>query len=138
MKLELKTLTTCGANSEGEIIELNFLNAAGVPVCVQMSLGHAQSIAMMFLGLLTDGVRKNVGTDKVRYAFPVGGWSIESTDKSDRLIATFATKDGFEVSFAIPRDTCGGLSLALHHEARSQSDGVDLLMKLNHDDIRLN
>jgi hypothetical protein len=138
MKLELRTLTTCGANSDGESIELNFLDAAGVPVCVQMSLGHAQSIAMMFLGLLTDGVRKNVGTDKERYAFPVGGWSIESTDKSDCLIATFATKDGFEVSFAIPRDTCGGLSVALHHKARSQSDGVDLLMKLDHDNIRFN
>jgi hypothetical protein len=138
MKLELKTLTTCGANSDGEIVELNFLDPAGVSVCVQMSLGHAQSIAMMFLGLLTDGVRKNVAMDKVCYAYPLGGWSIESADKSDRVIATFATKDGFEVSFAIPRETCGGLSLALHHKARSRQDGVDLLMNVNHDDIRFN
>jgi hypothetical protein len=138
MKLELKTLTTCSANSEGEIIELNFLDPAGVPVCIQMSLGHAQSIAMMFLGLLTDGVRKNGGTDKARYAFALGGWWIESTDKSDCPIATFATKDGFEVSFAIPRDTCGGLSLALQHKATSHSKGVDLSMNAHHDDIRFN
>jgi hypothetical protein len=138
MKLELKTLTTCGTNSDREIIELNFLDPVGVPLCVQMSLGHAQSIAMMFLGLLTDGVRKNVGTDNVCYAFPLAGWSIESTDKSDCVIATFATKDGFEVSFAIPRETCRGLSLALRHKAGSQLDEVDLLMNVNRNDIRFN
>jgi len=138
VKLELKTLTTCAEKSDGEIIELNFLDSKGVPVCVQMTLGHAQSIALMLLGLLTDAVRKNVGTNKARYAFPFGGWCIESTDKSDCLIATFATKDGFEISFAIPRDTCGGLSLALEHGARSRADGIDLSMTVHHDDIRFN
>jgi hypothetical protein len=138
MKLELKTLTTCGAKSDGEIIELNFLDTADVPVCVQMTLGHAQSIAMLLLGLLTDAVRKNVGADKARYAFPLGGWWIESTDKSDCLIATFATKDGFEVSFAIPRDTCGGLSLALQQKARRQPDDIDLSVNVHHGDIRFN
>jgi len=113
MKLELKTLKTFGAKPDGEVIEINFIDSADKPVCLQMTFGHAQSIAMMLLGLLTDAVRKNVGTDKSRYAFPLGSWWIESTDNSDCLIVTFATKNGFEVSFAIPRDTCGVLSEVL-------------------------
>jgi hypothetical protein len=104
IKLELKTLKTFGVKPDGEVIELNFVDPAGIPVCFQMTFAHAQSIAMMLLGLLTDVLRKNVGTDKSRYAFPLGSWWIESADKSGCLIATFATKDGFEVSFAILRD----------------------------------
>jgi len=113
MKLELKTLTTCGMKSDDEIVEINFVDSAGKPVCFQMTLDYAQSIAMMLLGLLTDALRKNVGTDMSRYAFRLGSWRIESRDKSGCLIATFATKDGFEVSFAIPHDTCGVLGQAL-------------------------
>jgi hypothetical protein len=113
MKLELKTLKTFGVKPDGEGIELNFVDSAGKPVCFQMTFDHAQSIAMMLLGLLTDALRKNAGTDKSRYAFPLGSWWIDSTDNSDCLIATFAAKDGFEVSFAIPHDTCGVLSQAL-------------------------
>lgn len=56
MKLELKTLTTCGAKSDGEIIEINSLDSAGVPVCV--AFDHAQSIVMMLLGPLTDALRR--------------------------------------------------------------------------------
>jgi hypothetical protein len=112
-KHELKALTSFGVKPDGEFIELNFVDSAGKLVCFQMTFDHAQSIAMMLLGLLTDALRKNVGTDKSRYAFPLGSWWIESTDKSDCLIATFATKDGFEVSYAIPHDTCGVLSQAL-------------------------
>jgi hypothetical protein len=137
MNLELKTLTTCGVKSDGEIIELNFVDSAGGPVCFQMSFDHAQSIAMTLPGLLTDALRKIVGTDKTRYAFPLASWWIESADKRDCLIATFATEGGFEVSFAIPHDACGGLGLALQHETRSQPDSVDLSMK-THDDIRFN
>jgi hypothetical protein len=138
VKFELKTLTTCGVKSDVEIIELNFVDSAGAPVCIQMPLGHAQSIAMMILGLLTDAVRKNVGTDKSRYAFLLGNWCLDPADESDCLIATFATKNGFEVSFAIPRDVCGRLSQALRHKAGSQPDGVDLSMNAHHDDIRFN
>jgi hypothetical protein len=51
MNLELKRLTTCRVKSDGEIIELNFVDSAGEPVCFQMSFDLAQSIAMTLPGL---------------------------------------------------------------------------------------
>jgi len=135
VKVELKALTNCGVRHDGEILELNFVDAQGAPVCFQMTFNDAQAIAMTLPGLLTQALRKIAGTDKTRYAFPLGSWWLESTDKSDCLIATFATDDGFEVSFAILREACGGLGLAFQHEAESQ---LDLPKSPHRQDISLN
>jgi len=123
--IDLKELTTCGVSPCGNVIELNFTDGAGRPGCLRMSFDSAQAIAMTLPQLLTEALRKITGTDKARYVFPLGSWWMEANERADGLIATFATDDGFQVSFGVPRDACGGLSWAFRHDAEEATSWDD-------------
>jgi hypothetical protein len=104
-----------------------------------MTFDGGQAVVMTLPHLLTQALRKITGTDTARYVFPLGAWWIETAGEKDNVIATFATDEGFEVSFAIPREGCGGLGWALGQEAKSSlsPDDVNWLEEI-HDNVRLN
>jgi hypothetical protein len=139
VKIDLKELTTCNVSANGQTIDFNFVDGEGTPVCLRMTFDSGQAIAMTLPRLLTEALRKITGSDKTRYVFPLGSWWIEAADEKSGLIATFATDDGFEVSFAIPRKACGGLGWALRYEQPDSlsPDDVNRLDEV-HDDVRLN
>ena len=139
MTIELKELTTCGVSTCGQAIELNFIDGEGTPVCLRMTFGSGQAIAMTLPQLLTEALRKITGSDNARYAFPLGSWWIEANGEKDSLIATFATYDGFQVSFDVPRDACGRLGWAFRHEAAVATSRDDQDWSADsHVDVRLN
>jgi hypothetical protein len=139
VKIVLKELTTCGLEPGGKALELNFVDAAGTPVALQVPFDHAQAMAMTLPRLLTLALKQITGNPKARYVFPLGKWSIESGIDQECLITTLSTEDGFEVSFGIPAEACRGLGWALRDEAdaRARSDDTQLAPD-GGDPVRLN
>ena len=119
MKIELKELTTCDVASDGEVVKLNFTDAAGIPVCLQLPFDGAQSIAMTLPRLLTVALLRMMRKQDARYVFPLGSWRLEYAAERTCVVTTLATEDGFEVSFGIPFGACRGLGWALRQEAEN-------------------
>ena len=113
MEIEVKTLTTCKVERDGETLELSFIGADGQPASLRLPFESAQAIAMTLPGLLTEAVQRITGEEQSRYVFPLGTWRLDAADDVGGAIATFATTDGFAVSFGIPLEACRSLGWAL-------------------------
>jgi hypothetical protein len=136
MEIEIKTLTTCTVEPDGEMLELSFIDGAGRPALLRVPFENAQAIAMTLPGLLTEAVQKITGEEESRYVFPLGMWRLDATDDVGGAIATFATTDGFMVSFGISPATCRSLGWALSSQAEpgdadDGSSGADKRDRLN-------
>jgi hypothetical protein len=116
VKIDLKGLTTCGLEPDGEMLELHFVDGSGEPGSLRVPFESAQAIAMTLPRLLSEAVRRITGAQQSRYVFPLGTWRVESSEDHACAIATFATADGFEVSFGISPEACRGLGWALKSE----------------------
>jgi hypothetical protein len=125
MKIKLKELTTCGLQSGGEALELNFVDANGAEICLQVPFDHAQAMAMTLPRLLNVALKQVTGNPQARYVFPLGRWSVEAASDDDCLITTLSTEDGFEVSFGLPAETCRGLGWTLKNEADTLAGADD-------------
>jgi hypothetical protein len=125
MKICSSKLTTCGVTDDGEVVELGFLDSSSEAVSVQLSFDQAESLVMTLPHLLARALRRRTGLENARYVFRVGDWSIESTEEEhDCIILTLATVDAFEVSLAIPLETCGLLGACLRDETEKAVDAA--------------
>ena len=134
MKIDLKGLTTCRVEPDGEVLELDFVDGAGEPRSLRMPFESAQAIAMTLPRLLSEAVRRITDREQSRYVFPLGTWRVESTQDHACAIATLATADGFEVSFGISPEACRGLGWALKSESERTDEpegGADGPARLN-------
>jgi hypothetical protein len=116
MIIHCRTLTTCDAIGNGEIVKLDFVDEDGSAVSLLLAFEHAQSIAMTLPRLLTQAVRAQTGLDSTRYVFSLGEWILEGTECNQSVILTLKTEDGFEVSFRIPPGACKSLGQVLQRE----------------------
>ena len=117
MRISSSRLTTCSVAADGETIELGLVDRSGAPVILQLPLDQAEAVVMTLPNMLTRAVKRRTGTQEARYVFSLNEWLIEDTGDKKSLIVTLRTTDGFEVSFAIPLETCQSLGWSLKHEA---------------------
>lgn len=121
MEIEVKTLTTCAVELDGETLELSFIDTAGRATLLRLPFESAQAIAMTLPQLLTQAVQRITGEEASRYVFPLDAWQLDASDDVNGAIATFTTGDGFAVSFGIARETCRSLGWALKSQAERES-----------------
>jgi hypothetical protein len=117
MKIALKELTTCGVQPGGETLELNFIDATGAQVCLQVPFVHAQAMLMTLPHLVDVALKRVTGNPQARFVFPLGQWSVETASDDNCLITTLSTEDGLEVSFGLPAEACRSLGWTLKNEA---------------------
>jgi hypothetical protein len=125
MKIALRELTTCGLQSGGETLELNFVDQNGAQICLQVPFDHAQAMAMTLPRLLDVALKQVTGNPQARYVFPLGRWSVETASDENCLITTLSTEDGFEVSFGLPAEACRSLGWTLMNEAATPAPADD-------------
>jgi hypothetical protein len=116
LKIDLKGLTTCRVQADGETLELGFVDGSGESSSLRVPFESAQAIAMTLPRLLSEAVRRITGEEQSRYVFPLGKWRVEAAEDQSGAIATLSTPDGFEVSFGITPAVCRGLGWALKSE----------------------
>jgi hypothetical protein len=127
-KISSQRLTTCGVLEDGKTVRLDLVDQHGGPVSLQLPFEQAEAVIMTLPHLLTRAIRARTGSAEARYVFPLGKWLIEATKNQaclqGCLMVTLKTTDGFEVSFAIPFDTCQALGWTLKNEADQAIESV--------------
>ena len=117
VKIRSQKLTTCQVAADGTNVGLEFLDHSGRAVTVEFPLDQAEAVIMTMPHLLAEAVKCQTGNEAARYVFNLEGWSIESTENKNCLIATLTTSHGFEVCFAIPYEACQSLGWNLQQGA---------------------
>jgi hypothetical protein len=113
MEIETQALTSCEVAPDGNIISLGFVDAAGQPATIRLSLNQVGALAMTLPGLIDKALQVRFRDESLRYAYPLESWVIEqSTDPSHGMM-TLTTSDGFSVCFSIPRQQQSELGEAL-------------------------
>jgi hypothetical protein len=117
VKIRSHKLTTCQVAADGTNVSLEFLDHDGAQVAVEFPIDQAEAVVMTIPHLLARAVKRQTGDEAARYVFALEGWSIESTESGNCLLATLTTSHGFEVCFAIPYEACQSLGWNLQQGA---------------------
>jgi hypothetical protein len=113
MEIDAQVLTTCGVADGGDAISLGFVDAAGNPATIRLSLQQVGALVMTLPRLLQEALQTRYGDESLRYAYPLASWTVEqSVDQTQRMV-TLQTEDGFSVCFAVPREQQSELGEAL-------------------------
>jgi hypothetical protein len=119
MEIDAEALTTCGVADDGDAISLGFVDAAGNPATIRLSLKQVGALVMTLPTLLQRALQTRYGDERLRHAYPLASWTVEqSIDQTQRLV-TLQTEDGFSVCFAVPREQQSELGEALMAPAGS-------------------
>ena len=101
--------TECHAFTEGEVakdgsVALGFVDEAGNPVRIRLSINQVGALAMTLPGLIATALRNHHGNQKMRFAYPLASWRLEqSTDLNIGMMTLYAP-DGFTVCFSMGRE----------------------------------
>jgi hypothetical protein len=128
-------LTTCQVVEGGRAVQLGFVDEAGKSSSVTFPFDQAESIVMTLPQMLSIALQLRTHNKQARYVFPLQRWSLESSG-DDFLVANMMTNDGFQVSFAIPREVCKAIGWSLSQHGRPglqerKGHGADEYVKLN-------
>ena len=121
MDISAQALTSCEVASDGGAISLGFVDSAGNPATITLSLKQVGALVMTLPRLLDHALQTRYGDQSLRYAYPLASWVVEqSTDAAQRIV-TLQTEDGFSVCFSVPREQQSPLGEALMAQPRSNA-----------------
>jgi hypothetical protein len=113
MEIETQCLTTCEVAADGGAISLGFVDSAGKPATIRLSLNQVGALAMTLPGLIDKALQTRFGDQSLRYAYPLASWVVEQSSDPSQGMVTLRTVDGFSVCFSIPREQQSELGEAL-------------------------
>lgn len=113
MEIDTQALTTCEVAPDGGAISLGFVDAAGQPATIRLSLNQVGALAMTLPGLIDKALQTRFGDQSLRYAYPLASWMVEQSSDPTQGMVTLRTVDGFSVCFSIPRQQQSELGEAL-------------------------
>src|ERR1700688_5283546 len=103
MEIETQALTTCEVAADGGAVSLGFVDSAGAPATIRLSLNQVGALAMTLPGLIDKALQARFGDQSLRYAYPLASWRVEQSSDPTQTMVTLRTVDGFSVCFSIPR-----------------------------------
>ena len=113
MKIDTQALTTCEVADDGGAVSLGFVDSAGAPATIRLSLNQVGALAMTLPGLIDKALQTRFGDQSLRYAYPLASWLVEQSSDPTQTMVTLRTVDGFSVCFSIPRQQQSELGEAL-------------------------
>jgi hypothetical protein len=113
MKIDTQALTTCEVAADGGAVSLGFVDSAGSPATIRLSLNQVGALAMTLPGLIDKALQARFGDQSLRYAYPLASWRVEQSSDPTQTMVTLRTVDGFSVCFSIPRQQQSELGAAL-------------------------
>jgi hypothetical protein len=113
MEIDTQALTTCEVAADGGAISLGFVDSAGTPATIRLSLNQVGALAMTLPSLLDKALQTRFDDQSLRYAYPLASWVVEQSTDPTQGMVTLRTVDGFSVCFSIPRQQQSELGEAL-------------------------
>jgi hypothetical protein len=121
MEIDTQALTTCEVAPDGEVISLGFVDSAGKPATVRLSLNQVGALAMTLPRLIDKALQTRFGDQSLRYTYPLASWAVERSSDPTVAMITLSTVNGFSVCFSMPRSEQYELGEALAAEPAPQS-----------------
>lgn len=103
MSINVKEMTTYAISDDGKTVTLSLVDEDGNPASLRFQIPDIGNLSMTLPSLIEAALRRQLRDGSFRYAYPIGSWSIEQATDPASLIVTLRTKDGFGVSFSMPR-----------------------------------
>ena len=103
MDVDVRELTTYQISDDGQSVVLKLVDDAGNPASLRFKISELGNLVMTLPSLIEVALRRQYRDTSLRFAYPMGSWSIEEASDPASLIVTLRTKDGFGVSFSMPR-----------------------------------
>jgi hypothetical protein len=94
-------LTTFALTPDGGSVSIGVADDHGEDSALVLPTSCLQALVMTLPEMAQQALCRKYGDPALRLVFPVQDWTVETTEKADRLILTFATSDGFRASFAL-------------------------------------
>jgi hypothetical protein len=124
MREEVLALTECGVASEDCRLNLGFRTTGGGDSTLTVSVEQAGALLMTLPRLIERALRQRHADPSLRYVFPLGDWTLETSPDQGQLILNLRTSDGFAVSFVIARDAVANLAAALDGSDENAQEAV--------------
>jgi hypothetical protein len=121
MEIDTETLTTCEIAADGGAISLGFVDSAGQPATVTLSLDDAGSLAMTLPGLITKALQARFGDRSLHNAYPLASWALEQSSDPTQVLVTLRTADGFSACFSVQHQQQNEFGEALLAEPASRA-----------------
>ena len=131
MEIDIETLAACEVAADGGAISLGFVDSAGQPATVTLSLNDAGSLAMTLPGLITKALQTRFGDRSLHNAYPLASWAVEQSSDPAQVLVTLRTADGFSACFSIQRQQQNQFGEALLAEPSSDQLGISLVPKFS-------
>jgi hypothetical protein len=121
MEIDTETLTTCEIAADGGAISLGFVDSAGQPATVTLSLDDAGSLAMTLPGLITKALQARFDDRSLHNAYPLASWALEQSSDPTQVLVTLRTADGFSACFSVQHQQQNEFGEALLAEPASRA-----------------
>jgi hypothetical protein len=121
-EIDVASLTTCQVAPDGQYVRLNFADALGRPAALRLTSACIQQLIMTLPHLLSKALQAEHGDRSMRAVFPLSEWRLEAAARSQDIIITMATADGFEVAFSLSAAAIAGITSVIEEH----SAGADL------------
>jgi hypothetical protein len=82
MEIDAQALTSCGVADDGCAVSLGFVDAAGNPATIRLSLKQVGALVMTLPALLQKALQTRYGDQSLRYAYPLASWTV-TIDRPD-------------------------------------------------------
>jgi hypothetical protein len=111
--IEGEKLTTWSVLPGGGQVCLGFAAIDGETHHIVLPFEALTGLLMTLPRMLQSALDERFPDSTLRVVHPLGDWRLEQTEGNGGLILKLATRDGFEVAFALPDEDAGSLGTAL-------------------------
>ena len=100
-EIKADAITTYEVTPDGMWFSLRFKLASGEVGAITLPTDCLKQLVMTMPCIAAEALRKQHGSGEMRLVYPLGDWSLSTTDADTHLILTLGTPDGFQIAFAI-------------------------------------
>ena len=106
--------TTYEVTQDGLWFSLKFKRASGEVGSITLPTECLSQLVMTMPCIAAEALRKRHGEEDMRLVYPLGDWSLSTTESETHLILTLGTPDGFRIAFAIEAGDVARITSTMH------------------------
>jgi hypothetical protein len=94
-------LTTFELAEDGSTVAIHVTDQEARPAALVLPIDCLKAMMMSLPEMMRQALHRRFGDPSLRLVYPLGDWTLESSNDPGTLILSLATPDGFQISFAL-------------------------------------